>query len=476
MSPSPRLLASAGFAVVLLATQLLATPVPKNLKAKPEPNKLGLALNEYRLWWEAADQESYQVLVASDRQRLALGIGDLWDSGRRMDDGFGCLYRGKAFPKGSTVWWKVRCWDKDSVLGDWSAPQQIVLSKESKSAKVVSRRTSARGEFEFVEGRIGKAIRLKGKAQISADDYDGLRQPSTTIAAWIKPEHRSDGWQCIYRKDDGARRLLAFGKEGPFWGLWAGFYIGGNYVEFGAPYDAGKLYDGKWHHVAVTFSATKIRLYVDGTKIGEQHQPGTLNSGRNTPAFIGSHEGKNEQFHGAIDDLRIYDRGLEPEELTKLAKGQTNIAKGLTAHWRFDGSAANEAVMLQETLPQRIVSVGGSLIYGMEKHGYFEAAITARWPHHDITFRNLGWPADDVSGTARGEFKSGRGPGTWRPEAGQPGAGYQELLGQVRATKPTTIMVGYGSEAAYAETDEQMKNFDTAYLRLIEDLEKPAPT
>lgn len=470
MSLSSRLLASAGIALVFVSS-LSAAIVPKNLKAKPEPNKLGLALHEYRLWWDAPDHTSFQVLVASDEQRLALGIGDLWDSGRRSADELGCLCRGKAFPKGGTVWWKVRCWDKQDEVGDWSAPQKIIVPKAGDSSKVVSRPTSAGGQFEFIDGKVGKALRLKGNSQISAADYEGLRHPNTTIAAWIKPERQSDSWQCIYRKDDGARRLLALGKEGPFWGLWCGFFIGGKYVEFGAPYDADKLYDGNWHHVAVTFSGGNLRLYIDGRRIGKKAQGGSLSSGGDRPAFIGSLDGKEEQFHGAIDDLRIYNRGLEQGEVAKLATGNTAIAKGLTAHWKFDGSTDNEAVMEQKVRPQRIVSVGGTLIYGMEKHGYFETVVTARWPYHDITFRNLGWPADDVFGTARGEFQSGRSPGTWRPQGGKPPAGYGQLLSQVRAAKPTTIIVGYGAEAAYAETEEQMSHFDAGYRRLIEDLE-----
>ena len=115
--------------------------------------------------------------------------------------------------------------------------------------------------------------------------------------------------------------------------------------------------------------------------------------------------------------------------------------------------------------------VGGSLVHGMEKNAYLEAALTARWPHHDITFRNLGWPADDVFGTARGEFGSAHNTRSWKPPGNEAGFGYSELLKQVREAKPTTLIVGYGGEAAFADSEDRMQDFKAGYEKLITDLE-----
>ena len=467
----------------MLPASLGAASEPSDLKAVAVPNKLGLTLHEYRFSWLAPGQQSYRVLVASDERRLALDVGDLWDSGQRMDSlpdkpvggviiRGECLCRGKAFEAGSTVWWKLRTWDQEGVVGNWSKPQQISIPVADVSVKAIPRPTFTHGAVRFVDGKDGKAVAFSDQVRISAADYGGLRRPATTIAAWIKPERLTDSWQCIYRKDDGARRLFAIGREGPFWGLWCGFSIGGKYVEFGAPYEGRKLGDEAWHHVAVTFAGEMLRLYVDGVMIGEQRQPGTLSSGGNAPAFIGSDRGRSEFFHGGIDDLRIYEGGLTKEQIAALSLGQPEgIKEPLVAHWKFDGEVSNEAVVVPEVTRNRIVLLGGSLVYGMEKHGFFESAVLARWPHHEITVRNVGWPGDDVAGTARGEFQSARGPGTWRPRGSDPGAGYQELLSQVRSAKPTTMMVGYGAEAAYLESEAEMKEFQIGYRRLLDDLE-----
>lgn len=447
---------------------------PENLIAKPLANSLGLSLHEFTLSWNSSSQAGYQVLVAGSEAKLAANVGDLWDSGLRYSEnnaGIPCL--AKALRDGATAWWKVKIWKKDGSASAWSAPATISTAAGTADPKPIARPTSVSGRLQYIPGKIGRAIRIGNGTKLSASDYEGLRSSKgTTIAAWIKPEKITNSWQCIYRKEDNARRLLAIGKDGNEWGLWIGLFIGGKYVEFGAAHDPKKLSDGNWHHVAGSFDGRTIRLFVDGQKIGEKKYNGSLNSAEGTPSFIGSFRGSSEFFEGGIDDLRIYTRGLSQEELKSLAAaGEKAPTKDLAAHWSFDNSIANAATFTPEVTGNRVVFVGGSLIHGMEKNGYLEAALTARWPHHDITFRNLGWPADDVFGTARGEFGSAHNTRSWRPPGNEAGFGYSELLKHVREARPTTLIVGYGGEAAFADSEEKMSAFQAGYEKLISDLE-----
>ena len=125
----------------------------------------------------------------------------------------------------------------------------------------------------------------------------------------------------------------------------------------------------------------------------------------------------------------------------------------------------------EETRSNQVVLVGGTLISRMDRHGYLEHAITVNWPQHNISFRNLGWPADDVFGTARSEFGSAHNTRSWQPPKGQTGFGFEKLKGQLVETQPSTIMVGYGGEAAFADTGEKMARFEAGYRALIEELE-----
>jgi putative heme-binding domain-containing protein len=117
------------------------------------------------------------------------------------------------------------------------------------------------------------------------------------------------------------------------------------------------------------------------------------------------------------------------------------------------------------------------MVADMAKYGYFETALTALWTDQYITFRNLGWPADDVFGTARAEFGSGRNTKSWKPPANaEQGFGYETLLGQVTDAKPTTLFVAYGRETAFYKSPEEFESFKRGYITLLDDLGKVATT
>ncbi len=141
-----------------------------------------------------------------------------------------------------------------------------------------------------------------------------------------------------------------------------------------------------------------------------------------------------------------------------------------------DGELGNEATVTAERVHNRIGLIGGRMVADMAKYGYFETALAALWTHQDITFRNLGWPADDVFGTARSEFGSGRNTKSWQPPNAEQGFGYETLLGQVNDAKPTTLFVAYGRETAFYKSPEEFEAFKRGYITLLKDLGKVATT
>ena len=458
---------------------------PRELSARPMTNPLGLRLNEVALRWTVphgfGEQTAYQILVASDEKKLAADVGDLWDSRRRYSSRHtDVMVSGAALKSGSDVWWKVRVWDKDGRPGLFSEPATFNTAKQQ-PLKATKRRAAARGgKLRYVAGKIGKAIDFdETTATIHMADYPELRPTSgTTISAWIKPSTMTDEWQTIFRKEDGdQRRLLSIGRTDDLWGLWIGLGIGGQYREFGAALAKEKLIDGRWHHVAGSFDGEWLRLYVDGKQIGEQRAPGSLDAGGGAAAFVGSYEDRRELFHGGIDDLRIYNCGLSAEPIAKLATAAPSGQEHNIVAWlKLDGNLDNEAKIATPLTRNRVVLLGNTLISRMDKHGYLEAALVSRWPHHDVTFRNLGWPGDDVFGTARSEFGSARNTQSWQPPSGRRGFGYETLMKQIHDAQPTTLIVGYGSQAAFAETPAAFEQFEAGYTSLLEALESTGAT
>ena len=466
-----------------LAAWLPAAELPGRLKAETVPNALGLTLHEYAFSWTAEGQQSYRILVAGDAARLAAGVGDLWDSGRRYSEkSTKVLCRGRAFPAGGEVWWKVQVWGADGAASAFSEPARLAISDAAANAKPQPRPTHWQGEKrEFMDGRVGRALRFgKDRARVYCEDYEELRsRQGTTIAAWVRPENPTEAWQCIYRKEDGLnRRILALGNEskGASWGLWCGLNIGG-YREIGGKIDPARLTDGAWHHVAVSYDGRAVRLFLDGKKIAEEKISGALGAGGASPAFLGSAEGIEEFFEGGLDEVRVYRQGLSEAAIAKLAGGGDEVEKGdLVGHWKLDDTIENEAKFVP-ALPvrNRVAFLGDSLISRMDKFGYLETSVTANWPQHHITFRNLGWPADDVFGTARAEFKDDRNTRGW--ESGRPGGvGHKILLQQVADAKASTIMIGYGSSVAFPEAGLTLDQFESGYADLANTLASQGAT
>ena len=81
--------------------------------------------------------------------------------------------------------------------------------------------------------------------------------------------------------------------------------------------------DGGWHHVAATIkenatnSSSDVQIYVDGQDdTQESTGPDAFNIVADWDVTIGYRPSQNDRFFmGQIDDVRIYDRALTPEEI-----------------------------------------------------------------------------------------------------------------------------------------------------------------
>ena len=96
-------------------------------------------------------------------------------------------------------------------------------------------------------------------------------------------------------------------------------HVGGGWVPAEAP--TGVTGDA-WQHVACTYDGAAAGAWIDGRQVGTTQMFGALSSTQNDPIAIGaSSDGTNTQnnFTGALDDVRIYRRALSAAELAALA-------------------------------------------------------------------------------------------------------------------------------------------------------------
>ncbi len=183
---------------------------------------------------------------------------------------------------------------------------------------------------DSIDGPVGTALEWDG-----TDDYisisDGMDNLLDDLANWSFA-----AW--LYRPSSaGADNLLGSTSHG-FW-IWID---GSDYLEFdpeyfGFPtpaYQEGVngtstpiLDDDAWTHIAVTRNGTAFDIY----KNGSFFESLTSNTSQNgditgdTPLTLGAFDADSFYWEGAMDDFRIYNRTLSPQEINLLANpGCTN--------------------------------------------------------------------------------------------------------------------------------------------------------
>ncbi len=100
-----------------------------SLSAHAELKPVHLRSEYPRLTWQVTSKErnqrqtAYHLLIASSREQLASGKGDLLDSGtvKTNTTAVSLAMRWEPTATGE-IWWKVRVWDKDGKASGWSSP------------------------------------------------------------------------------------------------------------------------------------------------------------------------------------------------------------------------------------------------------------------------------------------------------------------------------------------------------------------
>ncbi len=114
------------------AADRASSVTPVELRCEYLNDPLGIDVTEPRLSWQLTAMDSdargqrqsgYQVLVASTKDLLDRGKGDLWDSGMVASDrSVHVVYQGRPLGSRMQCFWKVRVKDESGVVSRWSEP------------------------------------------------------------------------------------------------------------------------------------------------------------------------------------------------------------------------------------------------------------------------------------------------------------------------------------------------------------------
>jgi len=169
----------------------------------------------------------------------------------------------------------------------------------------------------YVDGRYGKALNFDGNDDyVEVTNEEGLPSGAIntslngnlTVMAWIKKPSQ-DYWFDSIVTTEAFRFQIDSGRK-IHWGWTDG--VSNSLVDSNTTITLNE-----WHHVVGVKEGTTIKFYIDGKPAGS----GTISATRNVSSMrIGvdglSGIGAIDYFNGVIDDVKIYNRALTPEEIS----------------------------------------------------------------------------------------------------------------------------------------------------------------
>ncbi|MGD9171753.1 MAG: carboxypeptidase regulatory-like domain-containing protein, partial [Candidatus Thiodiazotropha sp.] len=206
------------------------------------------------------------------------------------------------------------------------------------------------------DGVVGEALSLQdGLVWLSVPDSESLSvTEAITMSAWVRPSGQIGGNSGVFfkgalvgRQPDWQLNLNDVGTGGLAGSSGVSTSINGTgwstseviVVDFDflnpIPTDA-------WTHVAVTYDRTELRLYINGTFVDAEPWTNPINTS-GSDLYIGNRfrtSGDVGGFQGLMDELRLYNVALSPEEISRLAS-PTNAdltASQLSFFTRGDGT------------------------------------------------------------------------------------------------------------------------------------------
>ena len=171
-------------------------------------------------------------------------------------------------------------------------------------------------------GELGSALKFDGTNDYVeiADSQSFDIESGLTIAAWINPAvaasygtimskfahipgYRKDIYWFLYNNKVGASLAGPSGTVGKDWK------------------PDVSIQTDTWTHLALTYDGTAMTMFKDGQNVASTNVSGDLmlaNSSSNEPLCIGSNTEWGEYYNGIIDEVRIYNRALNEDEILNL--------------------------------------------------------------------------------------------------------------------------------------------------------------
>ena len=176
-------------------------------------------------------------------------------------------------------------------------------------------------DSQWTDGETNGALSFDGQDDyVEISGYNGISGGANrTCAAWVKTTQAPGEIITWGNSDPGRKWIIRVNETGALRAEVSGGYI----------YGTTPVNDGCWHHVAVVLNSditpdiSEVSLYVDGqleTISGVADEPIDTASAQDVAIGVYTTTA-TRYFKGLMDEVRIYDRALSPDEVEQLYLG-----------------------------------------------------------------------------------------------------------------------------------------------------------
>ena len=161
------------------------------------------------------------------------------------------------------------------------------------------------------------------------DDFIQLGEPLSytqhTISTWVKVSDTGDSKTIIDARDanDDGIRIFVTSAEVVTYQLNTSDITSGSAIS-----------TDEWHHIVATYDGSEQKLYIDGSLVSSATTSQTISTTTNAEIGARNFSDRANEFLGKIDELAIYNRALEQEEVEKIFR--IKYGANLVQNGRFD--------------------------------------------------------------------------------------------------------------------------------------------
>ncbi|HEX8549826.1 MAG TPA: LamG-like jellyroll fold domain-containing protein [Cytophagaceae bacterium] len=167
---------------------------------------------------------------------------------------------------------------------------------------------------EWVDGKKGRALSFKGKNYIDFGSPATLNvKGDISVSFWMKlTDPNSNNYYRVFAKRKAWNDPAGFELEISPGNSRLNFSGGNRGMK-----DQGLVemkYDEKWHHYTAIIRDGRLRLYLDGKLVGWDENVASPTP-VDAPFVIGASSSYGDYFEGVLDEIKIWNRALMPEEI-----------------------------------------------------------------------------------------------------------------------------------------------------------------